>query len=269
MLFDRGVIIKWMDDNMPVEATFESLARVGSLCIGQTWFVALLMALKFPSYRVAVFWACFLALVTHVAIAGVAAVAVSQLMVYLALGEVVVYLIAAYLFYRDYQKANPDSDMIAEAKSKQYYSAGDLEADYGAAAKSTQGPRKKLLDERLICGDLHQSKVIRVIDARSAKIFMACFMAMFLAEWGDRTQIAMLGAAASMPVIAVSVGSIVAFFVLTLSAVVVACFIIEKFGEVWTISEKLVYLVSALSFVVFAALSLHDGLVELKIVKWK
>merc|ERR1719387_207485 len=47
------------------------------------------------------------------------------------------------------------------------------------------------------------------------RIFSQCFVAMFLAEWGDRTQIAMIGQHASQPLIPVCLGSLAAFFLLT------------------------------------------------------
>merc|ERR1719235_2549676 len=90
---------------------------------------------------------------------------------------------------------------------------------------------------------------------KKLKLFGACFVAMFIAEWGDRTQIAMIGAASSTPVVAVVLGSLAAFFVLTLSAVIVGGFLGNQ-----KISEKMVHLVSAISFVVFACMAVHDGI---------
>merc|ERR1712014_179103 len=83
-----------------------------------------------------------------------------------------------------------------------------------------------------------------------SRIFTECWMAMFIAEWGDRTQIAMIGQHASQPIIPVCVGSLVAFFLLTVSAVMVGMFL-----DGMRLSEKKVHLVSSISFFIFAALA--------------
>ena len=74
-------------------------------------------------------------------------------------------------------------------------------------------------------------------------IVCQCFMAMFIAEWGDRTQIAMIGQHASQPLIPVCLGSLLAFFLLTVSAVIVGMCL-----DGMKLSEKMVHLVSSLSF---------------------
>merc|ERR1719420_1953696 len=84
----------------------------------KTWFVALLMALKYD--KVVVFWGCFLALVGHVALAGIfGAVAANLIPVrYLHFGAAALYAFFAVLFYKDYQEADPDSDIIAAGKEE-------------------------------------------------------------------------------------------------------------------------------------------------------
>merc|ERR1719356_870704 len=78
---------------------------------------------------------------------------------------------------------------------------------------------------------------------------------MFVAEWGDRTQIAMIGLHSSQPLIPVCIGSAAAFLVLTASAVLVASCVGEG-----SLSERMVKGVSAASFAVFTLLALHDGM---------
>jgi putative Ca2+/H+ antiporter (TMEM165/GDT1 family) len=80
------------------------------------------------------------------------------------------------------------------------------------------------------------------------------FVGVFIAEWGDRTQIAMIGQHASQPLIPVFMGSAIAFFFLTLSAVGLA----SVAGKL-KLSERTVHGVGALSFGLFALLALKDS----------
>eukprot|EP00746_Dinoflagellata_sp_MGD_P155163 gnl/MRDRNA2_/MRDRNA2_85230_c0_seq3.p1 gnl/MRDRNA2_/MRDRNA2_85230_c0~~gnl/MRDRNA2_/MRDRNA2_85230_c0_seq3.p1 ORF type:complete len:299 (-),score=50.81 gnl/MRDRNA2_/MRDRNA2_85230_c0_seq3:132-911(-) len=208
----------------------------------KTWFVALLMALRYD--KVIVFWGCFLALAGHVGLAGLfGAVAANLIPLWLLhFSAAALYGFFAVLFYKDYQDADPDADIIAagkeEAEEDCEGAKENIEENYGSvdAKKTTQN----------------------AMITKEMKLFGACFVAMFIAEWGDRTQIAMIGAASSTPVVAVIVGSLAAFFVLTLSAVIVGGFLGNQ-----KISEKTVHLVSAISFLVFTGMAVHDGLAAL------
>merc|ERR1719235_2074522 len=209
----------------------------------KTWFVALLMALRYD--KVVVFWGCFLALAGHVALAGLfGALAANLIPVRLLhFGAASLYTFFAFLFFKDYQEADPDADIIAAGKE-------EAEEDCEGATESIEDQKEDNY------GSLDAKKMAKKSEFnKKLKLFSACFVAMFIAEWGDRTQIAMVGAASSAPVVAVVVGSLAAFFVLTLSAVIVGGFLGNQ-----KISEKMVYLVSAISFVVFALMAIHDGL---------
>jgi len=223
-------------------------AAVQSFCLvaiaevfDKTWFVALLMALKYD--KLVVFWSCFLGLAAHVAIAGVFGLAFAKLvpMRYLDFGAAALYAFFAVLFYIDYLNADPDSDMIEAGKEEAAEDCeGAVEEDgtnYGATDAKKAAYASKL--------------------RHNMKVFGACCMAMFIAEWGDRTQIAMIGAAASKPVVPVCIGSMAAFFLLTLSAVIVGGMLKNQ-----KISEKLVHGVSSIAFVGFALLALREGLAE-------
>merc|ERR1719158_52007 len=205
----------------------------------KTWFVALLMALKHDKFTV--FCGCSAGLAAHVAIAGFFGVTVSKLVPvgYLDFGAAILYVFFAYLFYQDYLEADPEADIIAAGKEE---AAEDCE---GAVEEDTGGAY----------GAVQKSSGKDVAISRNTKLFGACSMAMFIAEWGDRTQIAMLGAAASKPVIPVCIGSLAAFLLLTLSAVIVGGLLGNQ-----TISEKMVHGTSAIAFVIFAVLAVRDGL---------
>merc|ERR1719277_398932 len=87
-------------------------------------------------------------------------------------------------------------------------------------------------------------------------VFGQSFMGVFIAEWGDRTQIAMISQHASQPLAPVFLGSVLAFFLLTLSAVGAATLLNGQ-----KIREKTIHGVSALFFAVFFVLSLRDALI--------
>mmetsp|Transcript_35776 Transcript_35776/g.57653 ORF Transcript_35776/g.57653 Transcript_35776/m.57653 type:complete len:131 (-) Transcript_35776:26-418(-) len=87
------------------------------------------------------------------------------------------------------------------------------------------------------------------------RILFQCFMAVFIAEWGDRTQIAMIGVHVSQPIVPVMLGSAAAFGMLTLSAVVLGMFIGDR-----KLSESLLKGLCAGSFAVFAMIAIRDGL---------
>eukprot|EP00746_Dinoflagellata_sp_MGD_P009469 gnl/MRDRNA2_/MRDRNA2_119270_c0_seq1.p1 gnl/MRDRNA2_/MRDRNA2_119270_c0~~gnl/MRDRNA2_/MRDRNA2_119270_c0_seq1.p1 ORF type:complete len:252 (-),score=65.09 gnl/MRDRNA2_/MRDRNA2_119270_c0_seq1:39-794(-) len=227
-----------------MDGALEAFAMVGIAEIfDKTWFVALLMALKHD--KVVVFWGCFLALAGHVALAGAfGAVAANMIPVYiLHFAAAALYALFAVLFFKDYQDADEDSCIIEAGKEE---AAEDCEGAMDENDKETYGTLDK------------SEQAVRSRLSRAAKLFGACFVAMFIAEWGDRTQIAMIGVAASQPVLGVMIGSLAAFFLLTLSAVIVGGLLANT-----RLSEKMVHLVSAISFVVFAGMAGRDGLAAL------
>merc|ERR1719188_884433 len=85
-----------------------------------------------------------------------------------------------------------------------------------------------------------------------------CFFTVFIAEWGDRTQIAQISLQASLPVLPVCMGSLFAYFLLTVSAVAVASFL-----EGRQLNERLILGVSAICFLIFAIISLMEGFASL------
>jgi putative Ca2+/H+ antiporter (TMEM165/GDT1 family) len=224
-----------------MEGTMKAFSMVSiAEVFDKTWFVALLMALRYD--KVIVFWSCFLGLAAHVALAGIfGAVAANLIPVRLLhFGAAALYAFFAVLFYKDYEEADPDADIIAAGKEE--------------AEEDCEGAKEQIEDNSY--GSVDAKKVAKKSElTKKLKLFGACFVAMFIAEWGDRTQIAMIGAASSTPVLSVVIGSLAAFFVLTLSAVIVGGFLGNQ-----KISEKMVHGVSAISFVVFALMAIHDGL---------
>eukprot|EP00930_Biecheleria_cincta_P069369 TRINITY_DN5710_c1_g2_i1.p1 TRINITY_DN5710_c1_g2~~TRINITY_DN5710_c1_g2_i1.p1 ORF type:complete len:249 (+),score=36.78 TRINITY_DN5710_c1_g2_i1:58-747(+) len=187
----------------------------------KTWFVALLMAMNHP--RSTVFWGCYSALALHTVIAAGFGYAVSRLMpiAYLHFMAAGLYALFAMLYAKDFYNADPAGDMIEAGKEE----AGEALPIQGAKQRTDQ-----------------------------ISIFGQCFMAMFVAEWGDRTQIAMIGQHASQPLTPVCIGSLIAFFILTSSAVLAGSLLSDH-----RVSERFVFLSSSLCFAIFSLLALRDG----------
>lgn len=214
----------------------QSVALVGiAECFDKTWFIALLMALRHD--RRAVFISAFLALLVHTFIAAGLGLAIAKIFTpgtlnFMAAG---LYAIFALLYALDWYKSTDDTDVFTAGKEE-------------AAEVVSIGPPGK--DE-----GYNATPHASTVKTNTCEVFMKCFAAVFVAEWGDRTQIAMVGQHASLPLVPVCVGSAIAFFLLTLSAVFVAS-LLDKLR----LSEKFVRGISALSFAVFALVALSNGL---------
>jgi putative Ca2+/H+ antiporter (TMEM165/GDT1 family) len=257
----------------------------------KTWFVALLMAVKYDKNLV--FWSCFSALGVHTLIAVVIGATINKLLPISVLhfGATLLYTFFAFLYLKDWYYADPDSDIIEAGKAEAGEDLGEPEEQDGkvqhvelgevvgasenieSSVEELDGLTKAVDDvaesPKSATGTLGTTNGVAVaangkknVAERRRKNWQAvacqCFMAMFIAEWGDRTQIAMIGQHASQPLIPVCVGSLLAFFLLTVSAVMVGMCL-----DGMRLSEKKVHLVSSLSFFVFAGMAVMDGIASL------
>ena len=82
-----------------------------------------------------------------------------------------------------------------------------------------------------------------------------CFCAVFIAEFGDRTQIVMISLHSSHPVAPIIVGSLLAFLLLSGSAVLLSAFLATR-----KLDAKAVRVLVALSFAIFAGVAFQEGL---------
>jgi len=199
----------------------------------KTWFMSLILALKM-GWEVALAGG-YTGLLLHCVLSALLGFGFSKL-----LKPSVLHFITAGLFFlftilyaKDWYCAEPDSDLIASGSEE----AAEAMGDEVIAEDGKEGEKKS-----------KSTKSMRAALAQS-------FLAVFIAEWGDRTQMAMIGLHSSLPVVPVFVGSALAFLALTVSAVVVASFIAKA-----KLSERLVMGFASLSFLVFAILALLDGL---------
>jgi len=196
----------------------------------KTWFVALLYSL-YHGPRIA-FLGSFLALSMHTFLAaGLGAVVSKFAAVWvLHLVTAAVFAIFAGFYAYEFYWARPDED----------------------ALKSRADEAKEAVGEEGMPGSGEAAK--RSWQGRLAQVALA----VFVAEWGDRTQVAMISLHSSMPVLPVCLGSLAAFFTLSGSAALVA-----KALEGQTLSERCISGLSAVSFLVFAATALASGLREM------
>mmetsp|Transcript_89575 Transcript_89575/g.261842 ORF Transcript_89575/g.261842 Transcript_89575/m.261842 type:complete len:312 (-) Transcript_89575:71-1006(-) len=201
----------------------------------KTWFMSLILALKM-GWRIALAGG-YTGLLLHCVLSALLGFGFSKL-----LKPSILHFITAGLFFlftllyaKDWYCAEPDSDLIEAGREEAAEAIGDeTPATPGASLDPEKKPKP--------------TKSTSTLVAQS-------FLAVFIAEWGDRTQMAMIGLHSSLPVIPVFVGSALAFLMLTVSAVVVASFIARA-----KLSERLVMGTASLSFLVFAILALLDGL---------
>jgi putative Ca2+/H+ antiporter (TMEM165/GDT1 family) len=232
-------------DQFTWDAFTKAMCVVGvAEVVDKTWFMTVLLALN-HGRRLAMVTS-FAALSVHVFMAAFLGVAVSKFVsgAVLDFATSALFAVLAIMYAKDWYYADGDTDMIAQGREEAEESGltKSDEAQYGGVdGESLVGYAPKKRSE----GAIPWSKL------------SAGFVAVFIAEWGDRTQIAMVGLHSSLPVVPVFLGSLVAFFFLCLSAVMVAA-VLEKHK----VSERLVFGFVSLSFVLFACLSLHDGLVE-------
>mmetsp|Transcript_124787 Transcript_124787/g.399859 ORF Transcript_124787/g.399859 Transcript_124787/m.399859 type:complete len:152 (-) Transcript_124787:77-532(-) len=140
------------------------------------------------------------------------------------------------MYTKDWYEADPDSDIIEAGKED----CGDIDVAGIPRYSGEVSAGKKATDS--------------VLGGANWSVFVKSFIAVFIAEWGDRTQIAMIGQHASQPLIPVFLGSTLAFFLLTLSAVGAATLLNGQ-----KLKEKTVFGFSACCFAVFGLLALRDA----------
>jgi len=194
----------------------------------KTWFVTLFLAIAWPR------WVCFcgsyFALALHVFIAAGLGVAIAQIpglhpatLNFIAAG--VLALFAAFYAYESYT-AEEDEDVMDE------YGEGYVESVKKAGGESYL---KSCLPAWAAAGAL-------------------TFFAVFLAEWGDRTQLVMVALHASQPLWAVVFASLLAFLLLCASAVLLASAV-----AMLKLKKRTINGLVAVSFVIFTALAVYDG----------
>jgi len=242
-----------------------SLALVGvAELFDKTWFMGLLLALRYRALTV--FTGSISALLLHTVLAAALGYAFAKVLSRSVLNFLAfaIFLIFTVLYARDWYNADPDGDAIAAGRedAEEECMLDSPQDDDNSSVKEGDGMQLLPME----AGDNEDGKAGRARSSQAAPqseclVFSKSFTAIFIAEWGDRTQIAMVGQHASQPLIPVFLGSSLAFFLLTLSAVGAATLLSGR-----KLSERLVYGVSTVCFAVFALFALKDALVSISVI---
>jgi putative Ca2+/H+ antiporter (TMEM165/GDT1 family) len=249
--------------NYDIDIFLRSLVMVSvAELFDKTWFMGLILALRHDKRTV--FCGSFTALFLHCIIAAGlgAAAAWAVPLSYLSWAAFSLFALFTLLYTRDFINADPDGDVIAAGREEAEEETASLLAEEGKPGESIIGVHEEPPLEKWNLYETTQprnqhTKAGVPAATRPTAVFLKCCLAVFIAEWGDRTQIAMVGQHASLPLLPVFLGSAVAFFLLSASAVMVASGV-----ERMSLSERLVSGASALCFATFAALALRDILVS-------
>lgn len=212
----------------------------------KTWFVALLMALRYSNLRLTVLISSSLALGIHTLLAAIFGLGFARYLPIwkLQFAAAGLYLFFASMYLKDWWYADPSSDIM---------SSGKEDAEEALCEESGEKPQLAAGEY----GAAHLSGQKRY--SLRWTVFSQCFITMFVAEWGDRTQIAMIGQHASHAVVPVVIGSFVAFLLLTCTAILTAMCLSGA-----SLREKTVHLFACLSFFLFAAMTFHEALTSMR-----
>jgi len=201
----------------------------------KTWFVALVYSLQYGP-KIA-FLGSSIGLALHVAVAAGLGAVISRFFAIWALhlATALTFSVLAALYAHEYYTTDGEEDAL-ENRSE------EAKQDIAALGAGPLSSKKSWIS-----------------------MLWQVFIAVFIAEWGDRTQIAMITLHSSLPLLPVCLGSLVAFVVLSASAAMVAQLLQGR-----RLSERMICGVSAVSFFVFAALAFADCAQALRVrdVAW-
>merc|ERR550514_2547462 len=220
------------------DATWQSFVMISiAELFDKTFFVALVLALRYN--KTTVFVGAFGALLVHTFLAAGAGVFLNRMLTkpIVDFTTSLLYGGFALLYFKDWYYADPDGNVMDGMEE-----ANDELGKYGTLPASGEALKGKAKSATFM----------------NWNVLSAAFSATFMAEMGDRTQIAMIGQHAAQPVIPVIIGSAVAFLQLTLIAVLTGA-ILQHQG----MKERTILATGALSFLFFSLLTLRQGFQDL------
>lgn len=201
------------------QAFLESFYVVGiAELFDKTWFVALLLGLAYSAKTA--FWASFAAQSIHTFVAAAFGLGVSQVIPVSTLHFMTsgIFGLLTILYANEWFEADPFEDASFDAAKAKKEETNKIDHGFLDAA------------------------------------FVSCFVVVFLAEWGDRTQVALIALTASLPILPVIVGGLMAKFLLTATAVFVPSLLDKQ-----RFTDRFSNGVTALAFATFTALALISG----------
>ena len=205
----------------------------------KTFFIAVILAMRYS--RLLVFGAVLAALALMTVISVLFGQVVSLLpAMYIKYAEITLFLgFGIKLIYDGLQmQSNSIDSEVAEA----------AEMVNSAMDESLNEPLDKSLDKSQIT----QKKLGEFWQTPLLKIFIQGFSLTFLAEWGDRTQIATIALAAAKNPWGVTLGAVCGHAICTVIAVFGGRFIAGK------ISEKTITILGGILFLIFAGVAIRD-----------
>eukprot|EP00775_Hariotina_reticulata_P003637 gene3637-3898_t len=223
-----------------IEAVIKSIGVIGASEIGdKTFFIAAVMAMRHS--RLTVFTGALGALAAMTVLSALLGWAAPNL-----ISKVYTHYAATILFFFFGFKTLYDTYTHNDAEES------ELDQVEQELSSSNNGGSKRSLDSddasKKQGPSLHHLLLLVF-----SQVFLKAFTLTFLAEWGDRSQIATIGLAAQADVVGVIIGSIVGHAACTGAAVLGGKHLAEH------IDEKIVGVVGGVMFLLFGAHSLYTG----------
>ncbi|WIA08798.1 hypothetical protein OEZ86_011377 [Tetradesmus obliquus] len=224
-----------------VEALGKSIGVIGASEIGdKTFFIAAIMAMR--SSRVTVFAGALGALAAMTVLSALLGWAAPNLIskVYTHYAATILFFFFGFKTLYDTYTHTDEGESELEQVEHELAGGGSKRSltDSDDGAKKQQGGF---------------SALSRLLGMLFSQVFLKAFTLTFLAEWGDRSQIATIGLAAQLDVVGVIIGSIVGHAACTGAAVLGGKHLAEH------IDEKLVGVVGGVLFLLFGAHALYTG----------
>eukprot|EP00803_Ostreobium_quekettii_P001076 evm.model.scf_23.17 EVM.evm.TU.scf_23.17 scf_23:193817-200790(-) len=219
------------------KASMASLGMTIASEVGdKTFFIAAVMAMRNP--RLKVFTGCLSALVLMTVLSAALGWATPALIpkLYTHHAATILFFFFGFAMLRESFKKSEGED--GELEQAEYELTGDL-------GKNPNG------DD--IANGKRSSWAMNLLRLLFSRIFLKAFSLTFLAEWGDRSQIATIGLAASRNVYGVVLGGVLGHTACTGLAVLGGKQLAAH------INERMVAIFGGLLFLLFGAISLYEG----------
>lgn len=252
------------------QSFFLSLAMIMVSEIGdKTFLIAAIMAMKHP--RLLVFSAALSALAIMSVLSAAFGHAVPNLIPrtytnYMA--ALLFFCFGIRMFYDGYYMTEEDAKHELEEVTQELQDKEDLEllqrAEAGAATTANTDENAEDSSNLVGMGPTHKdgskkkesSGLINLFQLLFSPVFVQTFVMTFLAEWGDRSQIATIALAAAHNMVWVSIGAVLGHSMCTGVAVVGGRMLASR------ISVRTVTLAGAVVFEIFAVVSLYESIYD-------
>lgn len=216
--------------------TMQTFVLVGAAeLFDKTFFITMLLAMKHSGRSLLVLAGCYGALALHVFLAAFLGFGIAQMISTRTLdfASAALYFAFALMYAQDYRNASADSlNALDEAREE---IEGEADAGYGATHSNKKGLRNAM--------------------PSAFQVLSLAFTSSFLGEIGDRSQFAMIGQAASQPLLPVCAGGCLAFLMVCVVAVASGSLLSHM-----AVTDRTVACIGGISFSCFAVVVLWDAM---------